>query len=184
VIAIRDPQAQDSWRLRLADLNDVHGLHALASIPLVYRYLFDGVPPDKQFLMGRVSESIANTEETGLGMWFLENASVRYAGCVELRPYPSFRTAEVIYLLDPGYWGQGLALRMAWTVISHAFLSSHIDSVIAGTDLPNTASLAVMRCLGMHFHKDVQYPLGAGVEYLLHRDDSGPLPKPVLIPLG
>jgi hypothetical protein len=54
----------------------------------------------------------------------------------------------------------------------------------SGTDLPNTASLAVMRRLGIGFHKNVQYPLGAGVEYVLHRDDAGPLPKPVLILLG
>jgi RimJ/RimL family protein N-acetyltransferase len=73
---------------------------------------------------------------------------------------------------------------MAWTAITHTFLSSQIDSVIAGTDLPNTASLAVMRRLGMRFHREVQYPLGAGVEYVLHRDDVGPIPKPVLMPLG
>jgi [ribosomal protein S5]-alanine N-acetyltransferase len=86
--------------------------------------------------------------------------------------------------LDPRYWGQGLALRMAWTVIARAFLSTRIDFVIAGTDLPNTASLAVMRRLGMHFHRELQYPLGPGVEYVLHRDDAGPLPKPALIPFG
>ena len=38
-----------------------------------------------------------------------------------------------------------------------------------------------MRRLGMRFHKNVQYPLGAGVEYVLHRDDAGPLPGPILI---
>jgi RimJ/RimL family protein N-acetyltransferase len=116
-------------------------------------------------------------------MWFLEHDSTRYAGCVELRPYSSWRSAEVTYLLDPRYWGQGLAPRMAWTVITHAFLSSQIDSVIAGTDLPNTASLAVMRRLGMRFHKDVHYPLGPGVEYVLRRDDAEPLPNTALIPL-
>jgi hypothetical protein len=63
-------------------------------------------------------------------------------------------------------------------------LSSQIDSVIAWTDLPNTASLAVMRRLGMRFHKNVQYPLGAGVEYVLHRDDAAPLPAPILISAG
>jgi RimJ/RimL family protein N-acetyltransferase len=73
---------------------------------------------------------------------------------------------------------------MAWTAITYAFLSSQIDSVIAGTDLPNTASLAVMRRLGMRFHKYVHYPLGAGVEYVIKRDDIGPRPKPDLIPPG
>jgi [ribosomal protein S5]-alanine N-acetyltransferase len=155
VSAIPDTQAHDGWWLRAADLNDIDGLHALESIPLVYRYLFDGVPPDKEFLMRRVAESVANAGKAGLGMWFLENASVRYAGCVELLPYPSLGSAELIYLLDPRYWGQGLALRMAWTAITHAFLSSQINSVIAGADLPNTASIALMRRLGMRFHKDV-----------------------------
>jgi [ribosomal protein S5]-alanine N-acetyltransferase len=182
--ATRDAQIEDRWRLRPADLNDIDGLHALEANPLVYRYLFDGVPPNKAFVARAVAESVANAGGTGLGMWFLEDVSMRYAGCVELRPYPSPRSAELIYLLDPRYWGQGLALRMGWTAITHAFLSSQIDSVIAGADLPNTASLSVMRRLGMRFHKDVQYPLGAGMEYVLHRDDEGPLPKPVLIPLG
>ena len=182
--ATRDAQIKDSWRLRPADLNDIDGLHALAANPLVYRYLFDGVPPNKEFIARAVAQSVANAGETGLGMWFLENDFTRYAGCVELRSYPSPRSAELIYLLDSQYRGRGLALRMVWTAITHAFLSSQIDSVIAGTDLPNTASLTVMRRLGMRFHKDVRYPLGAGVEYVIHRDDVGPLPKPVLISVG
>ena len=181
---MRDAQNNDGWRLRPADLNDIDGLHTLEADPLVYRYLLDGIPPKKEFIASAVAQSVANAGETGLGMWFLEDVSTRYAGCVELRPYPPLRSAELIYLLDPRYWGQGLALRMAWTAITHAFLSTQIDSVIAGADLPNTASLGVMRRLGMRFHKHVQYPLGAGVEYVLHRGDAGPLPKPALIPLG
>jgi len=184
VSGIRDVQTKDDWRLRAADLNDIDGLHSLASIPLVYRYLCDGAPPDRESIARRVTESVANAGETGLGMWFLEDVSARYVGCVELRPYPSPRSAELAYLLDPRHWGKGLAPRMAWTAITHTFLSSQIDSVIAGTDIPNTASIATMRRLGMRFHKDVQYPLGAGVEYVLRRDDVGPVPKPVLIPLG
>src|SRR5262249_36331310 len=145
---------------------------------------FDGSPPNKESIVRRAGESVANAESTGLGLWFLENASTRYAGCVQLGPYPSSRSTELTYLLDPRYWGQGLAVRMAWTAITHAFLSAQIDYVIAGADLPNTASLAVMRRLGMRFNKDVQYPLGAGVEFILHRQDIGPQPKPALIPLG
>jgi RimJ/RimL family protein N-acetyltransferase len=105
--ATRDAQIEDRWRLRPADLNDIDGLHALEANPLVYRYLFDGVPPNKAFVARAVAESVANAGGTGLGMWFLEDVSMRYAGCVELRPYPSPRSAELIYLLDPRYWGQG-----------------------------------------------------------------------------
>jgi RimJ/RimL family protein N-acetyltransferase len=182
--AISDTQTKDVWRLRPADLNDIDGYHALAANPLVYQYLFDGTPPDKEYITRLLTQSVTNAGATGLGMWFLEDPSTRYAGCVDLRPYPSPRSAELTYLLDPRYWGQGLALRMAWTAITHAFLSSQIDFIMAGADLPNTASIAFMRRLGMRFHKNVQGPLGAGVGYVLYRDDAGPLPKPALISLG
>src|ERR1700758_1244638 len=89
------------WRLRPSDLRDIDGLHPLEANPLVYRYLFDGVPPNKEFIARAVAQSVANAGETGLGMWFLEDVSTRYAGCVELRPYPSPRSAELIYLLAP-----------------------------------------------------------------------------------
>jgi len=176
-----DKQGRAGWRLRSADLNDTAGLYTLCTIPLVYRYLCDGAPPDKEFIRGRLVESVASAGESCLGMWFLENASTRYAGCVELRPYPAARSAEVIYSLDPRFWGQGLATRMAWSAITHAFLSPQIDFVIAGADGDNAASFAVMRRLGMRFHKDVLYPLGIGAEYVLHRNDQGPTPRPPLI---
>jgi [ribosomal protein S5]-alanine N-acetyltransferase len=177
----RDIHASEDWRLRAADLSDTDGLYILCTIPLVYRYLFDGAPPEKEFIRGRVVESVASAGDSCLGMWFLENAFTRYAGCVELRPYPDARSAEVLYSLDPRFWGQGLATRMAWAVITHAFFSSEVDFVIAGADGANVASFAVMRRLGMRFHKDVLYPLGAGAEYVLHRDDQGPTPRPPLI---
>jgi RimJ/RimL family protein N-acetyltransferase len=72
---------------------------------------------------------------------------------------------------------------MSWTAITQAFLSPQIDSVIAGADLPNTASFAVMKRLGMQFRRNVRYPLGCGAEYIIRRNDAGPTPRPALIRL-
>ena len=58
--AIRNTQTKDGWRLRAANLNDIDGFHALAACPLVYRYLFDGAPPDKEYITRLVAESVAN----------------------------------------------------------------------------------------------------------------------------
>jgi [ribosomal protein S5]-alanine N-acetyltransferase len=181
--SVSDAQAADEWRLQRAAQKDVDRLVALASEQRVYRYLFDGVAPDREFIARRVAQSLPGAAETGFGMWLLGDASLSCAGGVELRPYPAPGCAELTYLLHPDYWGRGLAMRMAWTVITQAFLSSRIEAVIAGADLPNTASFAVMRRLGMRFHKDVRYPLGAGVEYILRRQDAGPRPRPALIRL-
>jgi hypothetical protein len=51
---------QDRWRLRGAGPDDVDGLHALACLPPVYRYLFDGVAPARAFIAQRVAQSIGN----------------------------------------------------------------------------------------------------------------------------
>ncbi|HET7883127.1 MAG TPA: GNAT family N-acetyltransferase [Acetobacteraceae bacterium] len=170
--------ADDGWRLRAVTTDDIDGLNALAVIPQVYRYLFDGRPPDRTFIADRVAQSIANATTPGLGMWVLRRTDGQPAGLVELRPYPAPRSAELTYLLDPSHWGQGLAVRMAWTVVSEAFRLGQIDTIVAGADIPNTRSFGVMRRLGMRLHKDVSYPLGPGVEFALHRDEAGATPKP------
>lgn len=174
-------RSRDGWQLRPVTRDDVDSLHALASKPLVYRYLYDGIAPDKETIANRVARSIAEAVRAGVGMWVLEGASSPYSGWVQLQPDPASTSAELTYVLDPNNWGQGLAARMAWTVIAQAFHSSQIDCVFAGADLANTASMAVMRRLGMGFRQNVQYPLGAGVEYALYRDDVGPSPRPALL---
>jgi hypothetical protein len=73
-----------NWRLRQATLDDIDGLHALASMPLVYRYLFDGEAPRKALIADRLARGMATRENAGLGIWLLERSSAQFAGCVEL----------------------------------------------------------------------------------------------------
>src|ERR1700751_802180 len=63
--ATRDLQIKDSWRLRPADLHDIDGLHALEANPLVYRYLFDGTLPDKEYITRLVAQSLAKPQFYG-----------------------------------------------------------------------------------------------------------------------
>jgi [ribosomal protein S5]-alanine N-acetyltransferase len=165
-------------RLRRSEMDDLDGLYALATIPLVYCYLFDGEPPSREYMAQRLRQRVSDPPAGCFGLWFLQDGPHRYAGCVELRPYETSRTAEIIWLLHPDFWGRGLALRMAWSAIESAFASGQADAVIAGADTPNAASLALMRRLGMGFHRNVTYPLGSGAEYILHRDSVGPMPRP------
>jgi hypothetical protein len=86
--------SDDGWWLLPVTTDDVSGLHAIGSKPLVHRYLFDGAVPERNFLTRRVMQSIAQGTETDFGMWLLEDPANPYAGCVELRPYvgPQRRT--------------------------------------------------------------------------------------------
>jgi len=180
-----DPSAsgltENPWTLRPIAVEDVDGLHALANKPDVYRYLFDGSAPERPFVEHMIEKSLTDMNTSGVGMWVLQNQLVRYAGAVWVKPDRATRLAELGYLLDPENWGQGLAVRMAWTAIKQAFCTANIDHVFAGADRPNARSLALMKSLGMRFRTDVTYPLGPGVEYVLHRDDPGPSPSPKLL---
>ena len=109
-----------------------------------------------------------------LGLWLLENDREEAFGCVRLSaPEDEAASAELTYLLDPTVWGRGLATRMARTALARAFARG-ADTVLAGVDAPNTDSIAVLRRLGMRFLRDVDYPSGPGVEYVLSSADFDP----------
>jgi ribosomal-protein-alanine N-acetyltransferase len=180
VLAPGDPVDPDGWHLRSATLADVDGVHRLACEPLVYRYLFDGTAPERDSIAAEIARAIADAARTRLGLWILQCPRAPYGGCVQLRPDLSAKSAELIYFLDPAHWGRGLATRMGWTAISRAF-QGPFDVVVAGTDGANAASLAVMRRLGMRFHRAVRYPLGEGFEYTLARGDAAPKSQPALL---
>jgi RimJ/RimL family protein N-acetyltransferase len=175
-----DPVDPEGWYLRLATLADVDGVHRLAREPRVYRYLFDGTAPARASIADGIARAMADAARTQLGLWILQSPRRPYAGCVQLRPDLSARSAELIYLLDPSHWGHGLATRMGWTAITTAFRQP-FDLVVAGTDGANKASLAVMLRLGMRFHRHVRYPLGLGFEYTLARADPAPRAQPALL---
>jgi RimJ/RimL family protein N-acetyltransferase len=167
--------------LRPALPADVDAIHGLFGVPAVYRYLADGTAPPRSESEAWVAASTIG--DAAVGLWLLCRNGGRLDGCVRLAALAEPRVAELTYLLHPRAWRQGLATRMGWTVVQRAFASGRIDTIIAGADMPNIASIAVMRRLGMQFLREVEYPLGAGVEYCLQRDDPLPDPLPQTISL-
>jgi ribosomal-protein-alanine N-acetyltransferase len=176
-------KSADIWSLRRAAHHDAAGLHSLFCVPEVYRYLADGEPPPRAVVDDWLEQSDADFRAFGIGLWVLEDGRGALAGCVRLATQSQARSAELTYVLHPRHWGAGVATRMSWTVMQEAFRHGGIDRITAGADEPNTASVAVMRRLGMTFLRPVRYPLGAGVEYVFRRGDPPPAPIPEAIPL-
>jgi RimJ/RimL family protein N-acetyltransferase len=173
---------EQNWHLRRVADTDTRGLYELMCLPEVYRYLADNMVPLRAVLEQWIERSHRDFSESGIGLWVLEDGAGQMAGCVRLEANPASRSAELTYVLHPQFWGLGLATRMSWTVMQLAFSRSTIEHIIAGTDEPNTASLAVMQRLGMTFLRTVQYPAGPGVEYIFRRMDHTPSPVPEVIP--
>ncbi len=61
------------------------------------------------------------------------------------------RVAEIGYVLNPEYWGRGIATEVASVAIRFAFETLNMHRVEAKFMFGNDASLAVMKKLGMKF---------------------------------
>ncbi len=161
----------DDKRLRAVGPDDEAEVHRLLCVPEVYRYLADGVEPSPSIASHLVHTAAVDFEQRGGGLWVLtasDNPDI--LGIVRLAREDEGednRELELTYLLHPTVWGSGYATRMAHTGMHHAFGSGLVSAIWAGADVPNTASIAVMRRLGMRFRRNVEYPAGPGVEYAI-----------------
>ena len=151
--------------LRSATPQDEGKIHQLFCIPEVVEYLADGAEPPPGIASAWISSAVADRNTYGGGLWVLvDGADRRVDGLVRLAADDNGEL-ELTYLLHPCLWGFGLATRMAHTVMQRAFEIGRVSTIWAGADAPNKASIAVMERLGMRFRREVQYPLGIGMEY-------------------
>lgn len=170
------------WHLRPVLNNDAGALYEIFNIAEVYRYLADGAAPPVEIIDEWLHRGLADFKAVELGIFMLESPWGDFAGCVDLKWEQELRSAELTYLLDPQYWGEGLATRMCWSLIEKAFAGGHVDQITAGADQPNKKSIAVMQRLGMTFLRNLEYPMGSGVEYCLKLADAPPNPLPDTFP--
>jgi len=162
--------------LRSATPDDHAKLFELLALPPVYEFLADGVAPPPAAVSEWLSAAEAAPEP--LGLWLLVDAGDAVLGCVRLSPVADgAASAELTYLLHPSLWGRGLATAMSRSVLARAFRTPTCDSILAGADLPNARSVAVMQRLGMQHLRDVAYAAGPGVEYVLTRERHAVLPE-------
>ena len=153
--------------LRSINPEDEAEVHRLLCVPQVYKYLADGVEPTLSITSSWIESAPADRARHGGGLWALMcRRQLSILGIVRLSG-DSNGELELTYLLHPSVWGKGHATRMAHTAMNHAFGTGLASAIWAGTDVPNTLSIAVMKRLGMTFRREVEYPAGAGVEYLM-----------------
>ena len=147
--------------------DDEAEVHQLLCIPQVYRYLTDGAEPPRSLTSDWIAAAVGHSADIGGGIWGLRFSDQRaMLGVVRLAD-AGRGELELTYLLHPDLWGRGLATRMAHAAMQHAFGTGRVPAIWAGADEPNTASISVMKRLGMMFRRKVKYPAGAGVEYVM-----------------
>ena len=93
----------------------------------------------------------------------------RLIGSAALQPLEGYGV-ELIYLLAPSEWGRGHASEASRAILDHAFGTLGLDQVIAQADVSNTASIALMRRLGMRFDRELEIDGLPLVQYVLERE--------------
>jgi ribosomal-protein-alanine N-acetyltransferase len=124
------------------------------TLPDVRRFLFDGAVLSAAEVSETIEESARDFAAGGYGIWLIrecgraEPAGPEPAGTAGLRPLADVGL-EIFYSLAPGAWGRGYATEAARAVVGHALGTLGLAEVLAEVDEGNTASVAVVKRLGM-----------------------------------
>ena len=142
-----------SARLELKELvwDDLDVIHELNSFPEVDEFNTLGIPKsldDTRESMAPAIEDKSNSPRTkyAWGLWF-ENQLAGKAG-MNVMPQ-KYRRAEIYYVLNPKFWGRGIATEAAKTLVSFGFNELNLHRIEAGVATENIASINVLEKLGM-----------------------------------
>ncbi|MEO8435476.1 MAG: GNAT family N-acetyltransferase [Pyrinomonadaceae bacterium] len=80
-------------------------------------------------------------------------------------------TPELLYVFAKSAWGRGLATEAARATLRYGFEELQFPRIIAATRHAHTASISVMRKIGMKYEKDVNLFGVEGVSYVATPDD-------------
>ncbi|HXW63139.1 MAG TPA: GNAT family N-acetyltransferase [Candidatus Acidoferrales bacterium] len=144
---------------RAADEPDIH---AYACDPEVVRLMIWGpnTPEMTRTYLEGVLEAQQRWPRPEVGLAVELTSERRVIGSIGLRIKDARnRTADIGYILNRTYWGQGYMVEAARAVLDAAFRAVGLHRVWATCDPRNRASYRVMEKLGMrreaHFRKDV-----------------------------
>jgi len=139
--------------LRPVTADDHAALLAHWTLPDVRRFLFDGAALSAAEVADNIEESIGDFAARGYGIWIIElgsgaGAGAGLVGTAGLRPLEELGL-EIFYSLAPGAWGKGYATEAARAVMDYGLGPLGLPEVLAEVDEGNTASVAVVKRLGM-----------------------------------
>lgn len=167
------PRSIETTRLSLAPLAAADGdaFHALMIDTDVRRYLCDGQIMPREWADGVIARSVADFAAHGWGLFGIRlNTGPKLIGVVGFNEFWEPPELQILWALHPDHWGRGLATEASRAVITDAFERLGFARVMAATDPPNVASIAVMRRLGLGL---VEQALRNGKPALIYAIDRG-----------
>jgi RimJ/RimL family protein N-acetyltransferase len=132
----------------------------IAADPEVTRYIGDGTPWSEQRSRQFVERQMALFDQRGFCLWKLaarpdglHSGGGRLIGFCGLQPLPETEEIEIGWWLARAWWGRGLATEAARVALRDGFARAGLQRIVAIAQPANTASIGVMRKLGMNFER-------------------------------
>lgn len=127
--------------------NPEHNKHMawMMRSPEVQKYV-NGQPYSDQAIKDAIPKMAAATNQLrGFGIWMIYDMSAAQDICVgtvflKSTPADEPHPYEVGYWLKPDFWGKAIAAEVADHVVNYGFEHLNLPHIVAGTDVPNTAS--------------------------------------------
>lgn len=144
------PAPPDTDRLSFREWNedDLDRFHAICSDSRVMEYVGDGLVWSRDRTGQFIQSAIDTLEAHGFCQWAVihkaDQQLIGYCGFVKTPTDP-----EIGWRLAPEYWGNGLATEAARAALNHGIETLGIQRVIATVQAKNSASIRVIKKLGM-----------------------------------
>jgi RimJ/RimL family protein N-acetyltransferase len=136
----------------------------------VRRYLFDDRIVSREQAEERIQNSLASFLTHGFGLWAVHCEGVMIGFC-GLSPSRTASEAEILYGIAPSHWERGLATEAAQAVLRYGLEDLRLPRIIGGADVPNVASLRILKKLGMTFIRRERTDYGEVEYFALTREE-------------
>jgi [ribosomal protein S5]-alanine N-acetyltransferase len=166
------PWARDDWR----------AFRPIATDPEVMRYIGSGEIWSDERIVGFVERQIDGLRVRGYALWKLvEKENEGLIGFCGLQPLRETGETEIGWWLARDRWGRGLATEATRHVLHHGLDEIGLERIVAIAQPENTASVNVMRKIGMRFERSTSHgelgipdPEIALVMYAIEADSAVP----------
>jgi ribosomal-protein-alanine N-acetyltransferase len=136
----------------------------------VMRYITGGIAWTDEQVQNFVYRQITRYAEDGFCRWKLIEASTgNLIGFCGVGIWREFLDPEIGWWLARDYWGQGLATEAARAALKDAFERVGLNRVISIARPENTASIGIMKKLGLKFDAEFESEGVALVRYAMDR---------------
>ncbi len=126
----------------------------IAADPEVVRYIGDGQPWSGERCRLFVLKQMALYQERGFCLWKLQPRSGgALIGFCGLQPLMETGEIEIGWWLARAYWGKGIATEAARAAFADAIERAGLARIVSIAQPANTASINIMRKLGMRFDR-------------------------------